>query len=312
MNIVDLFSGCGGMSLGFERAGYNVVAAYDNWEKAVEVYKKNFNHPIFNINLGDLEDYSHIQQFNPDIIIGGPPCQDFSSAGKRDETLGRSDLTIKFAEIIAEIKPQYVVMENVARVETSNAYSIAKNILIENNYGITTIVLDASLCGVPQKRKRFFLIGELEGQHGAVEPYLTDRLAKKSMTVRDYLGESLNTEHYYRHPRNYNRRGVFSIDEPSPTIRGVNRPIPQGYPGHKADSSSRLEEVRSLTSIERSLIQTFPPNFFDDALPKTHLDQMIGNAVPVNLAQYVALGLKNYINKKKLPTLTNKQIELFV
>lgn len=190
-----------------------------NWDKAIQVYQCNFDHPIYNTDLGGLTDFTEIRQQNPDIIIGGPPCQDFSSAGKRNEDGGRADLTIKYAEIVSDIKPKYFVMENVNRVEKSNAFQIALSIIKEAGYGVTITVLDASLCGVPQKRKRFFMIGELGGKDNAIEPYLKERLTSKPMTVRDYLGESLGMDHYYRHPRNYNRRGVFSIDEPAPTIR---------------------------------------------------------------------------------------------
>ena len=133
---------------------------------------------------------------------------------------------------------------------------------MQSGYGLTSVILDASYCGVPQARTRFFLIGKLGEKHNFLTPILTDHLAEKPMTVRDYLGNSLNLEHYYRHPRNYNRRGIFSIDEPSPTIRGVNRPIPKGYQLNNCDPQGiELSEIRPLTTIERSYIQTFPENF---------------------------------------------------
>lgn len=94
IRVVDLFSGCGGLSLGFESAGFDVVAAFDNWDPAIDVYKKNFKHPIVKKDLGDTNDLSDIKSYKPDIIIGGPPCQDFSSAGHRNEKLGRADLTL--------------------------------------------------------------------------------------------------------------------------------------------------------------------------------------------------------------------------
>ncbi|MCF0233793.1 MAG: DNA cytosine methyltransferase [Thermoguttaceae bacterium] len=109
----------------------------------------------------------------------------------------------------------------------------------------------------------------------------------KPTTLRDYFGDSLGFEHYYRHPRNYNRRGIFSIDEPAPTMRGVNRPFPKGYPGHKSDSCKAFKGIHVLTTHERSLIQTFPENF-KWCGNKTDVEQMIGNAVPVRLAQFVA------------------------
>src|SRR5258706_15418899 len=97
MLAIDLFSGCGGISLGFQNAGFEIAAAFDNWQPAIDIYRKNFNHPIYAVDLGNVTDYTVFSDLNPEIIIGGPPCQDFSSAGKRDETLGRANLTINFA-----------------------------------------------------------------------------------------------------------------------------------------------------------------------------------------------------------------------
>ena len=84
MRTVDLFSGCGGMSLGFQNAGFEILAAFDNWEPAVSIYKRNFTHPIIKADLNDEDPILQIQEMQPDIIIGGPPCQDFSIAGYRN------------------------------------------------------------------------------------------------------------------------------------------------------------------------------------------------------------------------------------
>ena len=102
-NVVDLFAGCGGLSLGFQNAGFSIIAAFDNWDEAINIYKLNFSHPIIKRDLNDTSDLSDIENLKPDIIIGGPPCQDYSSAGHRNEDLGRAQLTIKFAEIITRI-----------------------------------------------------------------------------------------------------------------------------------------------------------------------------------------------------------------
>jgi DNA (cytosine-5)-methyltransferase 1 len=120
------------------------------------------------------------------------------------------------------------------------------------------------------------------------------------MTLRKYFRNRLPFEHYYRHPRSYARRGVFSVDEPSPTIRGVNRPIPRGYPGHEGDTVAISESLRSLTTQERARIQTFPATF---KLPgsKTDVEQVLGNAVPVKLAEYVAKHLADYIDQLEVP-----------
>lgn len=295
MKVVDLFSGCGGLSLGFAMAGFNIVAAYDNWKVALETYRLNFKHKAVMLDLKDVDhSVGVISQDKPDMIIGGPPCQDFSSAGKRDENNGRGDLTVCYSDIIDKIRPQWFVMENVERILKTDKLQQAKAIFKQAGYGMSQMVLDASLCGVPQKRKRFILIGALGKEDGFMDHILIDNLAKRPMTVADYLGNSLGIEFYYRHPRSYARRGIFSIYEPSPTIRGVNRPIPQGYQIKHNDPVKSIEGVRPLTTIERSYIQTFPKTF-QFLGSKTEIEQMIGNAVPVNLGRYVAIAIKQYM-----------------
>ncbi len=310
MRTIDLFSGCGGLSLGFQNAGFNIQAAFDNWDSALAVYKANFDHPIHKLDLASNEAPKTIYQLNPDMIIGGPPCQDFSSAGKRDESLGRADLTISFANIVEFCQPQWFLMENVARITKSPILNEAITIFKRAGYGISYEILDASLCGVPQARKRFFMIGHLNAEDGFLNEYLKKNQAKIPMNLADYFGDSLGLEHYYRHPRSYQRRGIFSIYEPSPTIRGVNRPIPKGYKKHEGDLVEITDNIRPLTTIERSYIQTFPKNFIFDR-NKTELEQLIGNAVPVKLAEFVANCILEYIeDKAKGKTIKMKQLEL--
>lgn len=296
MRVIDLFAGCGGMSLGFINAGCDVVAAYDNWQPAVETYRRNFTHPIFHYDLSNFDEICEsFKQFAPDMVIGGPPCQDFSSAGKRDESLGRADLTISFAQIVAAIGPKWFVMENVDRAAKSGTLAIALGLLKEAGYGLTKTVLDASLCGVPQQRKRLFVIGELGGQDESLAFYLAKNQTSKPLTVKEFLGDLIDVPYYYRHPRSYLRRAIFSVDEPSPTIRGVNRPIPKGYPGHPGDPVTISPTVRPLTTKERSLIQTFPHKFVFIG-NKAEVEQMIGNAVPVKLAEYVARCIQQFLD----------------
>lgn len=296
LRVVDLFCGCGGLSLGFQNAGFNIVAAFDNWPEAIAIYKKNFGHPIISRDLNDTTDISDIEKFSPDIIIGGPPCQDYSSAGHRNESLGRANLTISFAQIITRIRPKYFLMENVPTIQKSEKLAIVLKMFQEAGYGLTQMVLDASKCGVPQKRKRFVVIGELNGKDGFLSDYLVNGQSSKSMTLRDYFGDSLGFEYYFRVPRSYSRRGVFSIDEPSMTIRGVDRPVPKGYTGHPGDPVPLTDDIRTLTYQERSWIQTFPKDFDWGTSSKTNLNQAIGNAVPVKLAEYIANSLKAYIS----------------
>lgn len=295
MRVIDLFAGCGGMSLGFENVGFDIVAAFDNWDAAITIYESNFSHPIYKKDLGADDVIQQISDLHPDIIMGGPPCQDYSIAGKRE--LGkRANLTIRFAEIVSTVKPTWVVFENVYNIERFSTATVLKQMLSDAGYGITTRVLDASRCGVPQKRQRFFLVGKLGERDGFLDEAFTSNLSNKQMTVRDYLGDTLNTEFYYMHPRSYSRRAVFSIDEPAATIRGINRPIPENYKRHHADKADICDGVRALTTRERGYIQTFPDTFkFPGA--KTDVELAIGNAVPPALAMYVANCIKQYYSE---------------
>ncbi|MDE5757603.1 MAG: DNA cytosine methyltransferase [Allobaculum sp.] len=297
MKTIDLFCGCGGMSLGFHNAGFELIAAYDNWGPAVKVYSLNFQHPVYQADLSNCEAQNAIKNFGPELIIGGPPCQDFSTAGHMDETLGRAHLTIVYANIVALARPKFFVMENVPQARNSKAYQRAIEIFKQNGYGLSQMQLNACYCNVPQDRKRFFVIGEFNGKDGFLESYLEKGLSQKPLSIYDFLGNALNTEYYFRVPTNYSRRGVYSIYEPSVTIRGVDRPIPKGYKKHKDDPVDIGPQVRTLTVIERSYIQTFPQSYIFEGT-KTDLNQMIGNAVPVNLANYVAEALKKYIEDK--------------
>lgn len=297
--VIDLFCGCGGLSLGFQNAGYNIVGAFDWWDFALNIYSKNFNHPAYKRDLSDLSDLSDFKSLHPDIIIGGPPCQDYSTAGHRDESRGRAALTISFANIIKQLKPKYFLMENVAIIEKSQTLKVVNKIFKDAGYGLTQLVLDASKCGVPQKRKRYVTLGELDGTDDAFKEILLHHQSEKSMTMRDYFGDTLGFQYYFRIPTSYARRGIYSIDEPSMTIRGVDRPVPKGYKGHPADPVALTPDIRSLTYQERSWVQTFPKDFVWEG-SKTNLNQAIGNAVPVKMAEYIANCMKEYINGKKV------------
>lgn len=299
IRVIDLFAGCGGLSLGFQNAGFDIVAAFDNWDQAISIYRRNFNHPILKRDLNDVTDISDLEDYSPDIIIGGPPCQDYSSAGHRNEDLGRAKLTLKYAEIITRIKPRYFLMENVPNIQKSEKLEIILKMFAKAGYGISRMVMDASKCGVPQKRKRYVVVGGLDEPNGFLDELLLEGQTEKSMTLRDYFGDSLGFEYYFRVPRSYSRRGIFSIDEPSMTIRGVDRPVPSGYPGHPNDPVPLNPSIRTLTPQERSWIQTFPKDFDWGEGSKTNLNQAIGNAVPVKLAEYIAKCLKTYINGKE-------------
>ena len=293
--LIDLFAGCGGMSLGFQNAGFDVIAAYDNWQPAIDIYSMNFSHPINKRDLSQEDISEELIGMNPDIIIGGPPCQDFSIAGKRNFEGKRANLTLIYGNIVQTVRPRWFVMENVYNIEKSPVFEQVLLIFKNAGYGITKHVWDASYMGVPQMRKRYFVIGRQNTQDDFLLKDIESNLSKDRMTLACYLGDNqLDTEYYYMHPRSYARRAIFSVNEASATIRGVNRPMPNGYTCHPADKTKNLELVRSLTTKERSYIQTFPEEFIF-AGAKTDVEQAIGNAVPVKMAEYIGRAILNYM-----------------
>lgn len=307
---VDLFCGGGGLSQGLQNAGFDIVAAFDFWGPAIDFYNQNIKgHFAYQQDLSNVEEsVARIRKWKPSVIVGGPPCQDFSSAGKRDENGGRAELTIAYARIVTEIRPQLFVMENVDRALKAFTYRQAIQIFADAGYHMTIAVLDASLCGVPQKRKRVVVVGSLKEPMKSLVDVFKETQLDRPMTIRDYLGESLGIEYYYRHPRSYARRGVFSIDEPSPTVRGVNRPIPGGYAGHPGDAAPvNTPNLRPLTTKERSLIQTFPREW-ELVGAKSEVEQIIGNAVPVKLGEFIGNAIKEVDRAGAIVTLPKKGV----
>lgn len=297
---VDLFCGVGGLSKGLYDSGMQIVAAYDNWPVAVNTYTRNMLHPAERMDLLDIPTaVREVSAHKPDIIVGGPPCQDFSTAGNRVEG-DKASLTTAYALIVAESKPPFVLMENVPQARFSSAYHGLRATLQDQGYQLYETVLDASYCGVPQIRKRFFMFGWRgdSGMRERLSHALGTRKSQKPLTVKDYLQDEIDIEYYYRHPRNYSRRAVFTVHEPSPTIRGVNRPVPPNYQGNRLDSAPP-SAVRPLSSWERSRIQTFPSSWVwsdDGADRRADVELLIGNAVPVNLAAFVGKGVLDAID----------------
>ncbi|HCR2979374.1 DNA cytosine methyltransferase [Serratia marcescens] len=292
MKVVDLFAGCGGLSLGFESAGLDIVLAVELWEPARKVYQKNFSHPVYDLDLSQVVDAVRIiEKEEPDIIIGGPPCQEFSMAGSRIEG-DKAKLTYNFAEIISQVKPKWFVLENVPGAMKSITWKNSRAILEESGYGITETILNASYFGVPQNRRRFFAIGCLGEENNFIKKEIENKINPTPLTIREYAGKEFDIEYYYRHPRNWGRKGIFSIDEPAPTVRSTIRQVPPGYNAHP-DDAGPLENARALDVRERATIQTFPKDF-DFFGTLTDQNIMVANAVPVLLAKHIADSVRKY------------------
>lgn len=164
--VLDLFCGCGGLSLGFEMAGFDVVLAIDNWEDALVTYRQNHHHSkalngdLLTLDPRDVEKEYGLHDIS--VIIGGPPCQGFSVAGKRIIDDDRNKLYKSFVRFVEHFKPKAFVMENVPNILFIGGGAIKDAIVkdfSELGYKVVYRVLTASDYGVPQNRRRAIFVG---------------------------------------------------------------------------------------------------------------------------------------------------------
>ena len=175
--VIDLFSGCGGLSLGFEMAGFEVKLAIDNWEDALVTYRHNhkgtatLKADLLNLDPASVEkDYS---LHEVDVIIGGPPCQGFSVAGKRIIDDDRNKLYKSFVRFVKYFKPKAFVMENVPNILSIGNGAVKETIVEDfSSLGYTVLykVLMASDYGVPQNRRRAIFVGIRDGVFNFPDP----------------------------------------------------------------------------------------------------------------------------------------------
>lgn len=286
MRAVELFCGAGGMSLGLQRAGFDIVQAYDAWKPAVDVYRKNVGPHAW---VTDLKDIFHvgpmIAQLAPDIICGGPPCQDYSLAGKRVEG-ENAGMTRAFAMLVCIARPRWFVMENVAQAAKSQAWNDARAMLVKAGYGLTESKLNASWYGVPQLRKRLFIVGRL----GEVDDFLDSALMAARTERQTVIGDVFRVAQGYVYSRPFRAgRGVRSLNEPFPTVTRTawERPRPRYLDNPNLHDPIPASEAHVLTREQLGQIQGFPPSWEWNAGTRQDVFQMIANAVPSPLAEAI-------------------------
>ena len=164
--VLDLFCGCGGISYGFEMAGFDIIGGIDFNKDATDTFKKNFPNAIVQCaDISTISDTSIKELFSGvDVIIGGPPCQGFSTANRHQKEIDdpRNKLFFQYIRFVTILKPKVILIENVRGILTrDNGYAKERitELLKEQNYELNMQVLDASDYGVPQKRKRAIMIG---------------------------------------------------------------------------------------------------------------------------------------------------------
>ncbi len=157
--VVDLFCGAGGLTLGFRDAGFAPIHAFDNWAPAVKTYRRNHGDHVEEVDLSEPPEYGEC-----DVIVGGPPCQGFSSAGRRNASDDRNSLVRVFANSIAHHRPTAFVFENVEGFLTTGGGRFVRDLLeplVGAGYFIHLRKVNAANFGVPQHRKRVVAIGGL-------------------------------------------------------------------------------------------------------------------------------------------------------
>ena len=309
LNVIDLFCGCGGMSKGLTDAGLNVIAGIDIWDKAVESYNKNYHHKAYCADLTQLppEKFNELynkENKNVDILVGGPPCQSFSIAGKRDKNDPRNALFMEYVKYLDYFKPKAFIMENVIGMlskKTANGENVIDIIMeqLNRNYNCIINKLYASDFEVPQNRRRTIIIGirkDLNILPKEPEPIIKsvqDRIPVKNILIPK---EEVDKKYYLsekalagiENKKSVNKEKGFGFgaqmldfDKPSYTI-----PARYWKDGYDALVKYNEKEIRRLTITELKRIQSFPDNYIIDGSNKDIIMQ-IGNAVACKFAYYL-------------------------
>lgn len=332
---VDLFSGCGGLALGFEQAGFKSVYAVDIEPTATQTYKANFGHDVF---CGDIADVKKLPA--AEFFVGGPPCQGFSPLGKmspgserRQDQVKLNKLWREYLRLVDQVAPIGFVVENVPEILTSAEFPILEKEIKKRGYNYVYGILNAHDYGVPQRRRRAVIIA-LRGH----QPQLpTPVPAEKRTDVRWALtfpcplslkpdGENWHVgrnpqpksvERYKCVPPGGNR---FDLMEKRPDITPdcwMNKPtgstdvfgrLEWDQPSltirtefYKPEKGRYLHPKahRPITHREAARLQTFPDSF-NFVGSKVEVARMIGNAVPPTLAYHIALAIRKSIENSPL------------
>lgn len=321
MNIISLFSGAGGLDLGFKKAGFNIIWANEYDKTIWETYKRNHDTPL---DTRDIRDISSDEIPDCEGIIGGPPCQSWSEAGAlRGINDSRGKLFYEFIRILKDKQPKFFVAENVSGMLADLHKEAVQNILRHfksAGYNVTVNLVNAADYSVPQDRKRVFYIGF---RNDLNINYIFPMKKEKKITLKEAIWDLKDTAIKAKDKNKTNgnlcaipnheymnggfstiymsRNRVRSWNEQSFTIQagGRHAPIhPQAPKMLLVEKNKRIfvpgkeELYRRLSVRECARIQTFPDSFkfyYEDVADGY---KMVGNAVPVMLAYHVATSIK--------------------
>lgn len=290
--VIDLFCGCGGLSLGFERAGFKPVLAIDVWKDALTTYEFN--------NLGVNTLCADISMLNPleikrkydisevDVIIGGPPCQGFSIAGKRIVEDKRNELYKSFVNFVRYFKPRAFVMENVPNI-LSMGDGIVRDSIIKDfeaiGYNVVYKVLLASDYGVPQNRRRAVFVGLKDGIFSFPPPTVISPICSKDAlsdlpegTIEDGEAYIKPIQSDYQRLMRKNSSAIHNhqiTDHTDKTIEIISM-VPDG--GNYKDLPNELKETRRV-NIAWTRLNSQKPSFTIDTGHRHHF-HYVYNRIP--------------------------------
>lgn len=285
VTVISTFAGCGGSSLGYKLAGYDELLAIDFDSHAVESFKLNFpevpvwERDLTKVSAEEILDFCNLKPGELDVLDGSPPCQGFSTAGKRDVNDPRNILFESFVNLINGLKPKVFIMENVpgmVRGKMKGHYLEIMKALRDTGYNVKSAIMDASFYDVPQARKRVIFIGSDPKFNEPSFP----KPNKRRMTLIDVPElshiKSLNSGQYQK---------VWSgVKKPAPTITKtrslyiLDKEGAQRYP--------TIEEVKLMCS--------FPKDFQLTGSESSQWARM-GNAVMPNFMHHIAKHVKEVI-----------------
>lgn len=299
-NTLDLYSGAGGMSLGFSKNNFNIIAGVDVWKDAIETFR--YNHPSVGLEFDLLENNASelpVSKNQIDVVIGGPPCKGFSLAGERDPDDKRNQNIPNFIEYVEYYKPKVAIMENVKGLLSMEDGDVLNYIIDEYEnigYNISHKILKSENYGIPQTRHRVFFIA-VRKDLSQKPSFPKEKTKNTKVPVKTVLNQDFS-EHPDHQITNHSDDMINRIsevdyedslydnyseawkrlnpDKPSITIK-ENHGAPFIHP----------EKNRVGTPRECAAIQTFPKEFEFKGSKSSKLKQ-IGNAVPPKLASEVA------------------------
>lgn len=338
MNIISLFSGCGGLDLGFEHAGFKIPIANEFDKTIWETFK--VNHPKTHLIESDVRQISKkdIQEYiegEVDGIIGGPPCQSWSEAGSlKGIEDARGQLFFDYIRILTEFKPKFFLAENVSGMLAKRHSDAVRNILkmFENaGYNVSITLVNAKDYGVAEERKRVFYIGfrkDIDIDFKFPKGSTCDD--NRKLTLKDIIWDLQDTAvpaiKNHHNPKAVNNNEYF-IGEYSPIFMSRNRVKTWDEQAYTVQASGRQCQLhpqapkmikygkndcrfvegkehlyRRMTIREIARVQGFPDDFkfIYDCVNDAY--KMIGNAVPVNLAYEIAVGIRDALkdSEKKM------------